>query len=242
MRKANATPKRSMTAPPPNIEGILLINKPRGVSSFSLVRQLRRHLDVRKIGHAGTLDPFATGVMVMLIGKKYTRQSNTFLNADKAYRATLHLGITTDSYDCDGQTTAISPHIPTEAEVIETLHHFQGTLEQIPPMFSAKKRNGKKLYELARAGQSVPRAPVTIELTTTLRSYNYPHLAIDITCSKGTYIRTLAYDIGTQLSCGAHLIQLERTRSGAFSIDQCFDGALLKAKCIRHALIEQLIQ
>lgn len=208
-------------------QGILLVNKPSGLTSFNLVARLRKILGVRKIGHAGTLDPFATGVMIMLIGRNYTKLSDSFLGADKAYRAQLRLGITTDSYDCDGAITAQSEYQPTQEEVEDAIQKFQGEIEQIPPMFSAKKVNGKKLYELARAGKEIERKPVLIKVTTTLLSYNYPYMEIAVNCSKGTYIRSIAHDIGILLGCGAHLTQLQRTRSGSFSLEECVDGSLL---------------
>lgn len=206
-----------------SIEGLLLLNKPRGQTSFRLVSLLRRVTGVKKIGHAGTLDPFATGVMVLLIGKSFTRLSDQFLTQDKEYAATLHLGIATDSFDCDGQITAESAHIPSLAEVQEVLKTFQGTVMQTPPMFSAKKIQGKKLYELARKGLSIERAPVQITLDTELLSYDYPLLRIRVACSKGTYIRSLADDIGTKLGCGAHLTELTRLRSGPFRLENCID-------------------
>lgn len=211
------------------MEGILLVNKPRGKTSFSLVGMLRRHLNVKKIGHAGTLDPFATGVMVMLIGKKFTALSNTFLNDDKEYIAEVKFGVSTDSFDCDGTITATSDKIPTEEAIVAALTHFQGAVSQIPPMFSAKKQNGKKLYELARKGETVDRPPVIVEITTTLLKYEAPFLTLHVKCSKGTYIRAIANDLGNFLGCGAHLTNLQRTRSGHFSLHDCLDGTLLDA-------------
>ncbi|MBP9841272.1 MAG: tRNA pseudouridine(55) synthase TruB [Simkaniaceae bacterium] len=207
-------------------EGILLINKKQGQHSFSLVSTLRRLSGIRKIGHAGTLDPFATGVMILLIGKEYTKQSDNFLNHSKAYEATLKLGETTDSYDCDGTLTTSSPLIPEDIESV--LATFQGTTEQIPPMFSAKKIGGKRLYLLARQGIEIERAPVSVTMDITLLSYHYPYLRLKVACSKGTYIRSLAHDIGQKLGCGAHLTQLHRIQSGPFRIDQCVDARLLE--------------
>ncbi len=217
-----------MTNPSENAPaGILLINKPKNKTSFSLVGALRRLLKVKKIGHAGTLDPFATGVMVMLIGKQYTRLSDTFLNADKEYTTTVHLGIETDSYDCEGLILAQNTLIPTEEQLCKALKHFQGEIKQIPPMFCAKKKNGKKLYELARKGITIEREPATVTLETTLLSYQYPFVQLHVKCSKGTYIRSIAHDLGQLLGCGAHLCALHRVRSGAFHIDDCIDGQLL---------------
>lgn len=209
-------------------EGILLLNKKQGQHSFALVATLRRLSGIRKIGHAGTLDPFATGVMVLLIGKDYTRQSNDFLNHSKAYIATLKLGETTDSYDCDGAPTSSSPLIPSLAEVEAVIATFQGTTLQIPPMFSAKKVAGKRLYLLARQGIEIERAPSEVTMEITLLKYDYPILTLQVACSKGTYIRSLAYDIGQQLGCGAHLTALHRIQSGPFHIDKCLDARLLE--------------
>lgn len=207
--------------------GILLVNKPKNKTSFTLVSALRRLLKVKKIGHAGTLDPFATGVMVMLIGKQYTKLSDRFLGADKEYITTVHLGIQTDSYDCDGRILEENSTIPTEKELKKALENFQGEIMQTPPMFSAKKINGKKLYDLARKGISVEREPVHVKMATELISYEYPYVQLRVSCSKGTYIRSIAHDLGKLLGCGAHLCALQRVRSGAFHLNGCVDGAML---------------
>ncbi len=204
-------------------QGLLLLNKPKGKTSFSLVAFLRKVTGVKTIGHAGTLDPFATGVMVMLIGREFTKRSNEFLNHDKQYLATLHLGIETDTYDIDGKIMAQSPIIPTLNEINQALLSFQGTIQQIPPMFSAKKVNGKKLYELARKGKEIEREAKSVTLKTTLISYDYPHLVLDISCSKGTYIRAIAHDLGQMLGTYAHLSALTRTRSGPFELKDCVE-------------------
>lgn len=224
-------------------QGVLLVDKPKGKTSFSLIAALRKKLGVKKIGHAGTLDPFATGVVVLLVGKKYTKLSNSFLMDDKEYIAEAFLGISTDSYDCDGKPTGQSEAIPTLAEIELALQYFQGTIEQIPPMFSAKKVNGQKLYDLARKGKTVERKPVAVHLHTTLLSYEYPILRFNVACSKGTYIRSIAHELGQKLGCGAHLINLRRTRSGRFHLVQCTDGALLNSSDVNIAehLIEEPI-
>lgn len=218
-----------------NIEGILLVNKPIGKTSFSLVASLRRHLGIKKIGHAGTLDPLASGVMVMLVGKNFTRLSDKFIASDKEYRAEISLGISTDTYDSEGKVTSESPLIPTEIEIKECLKKFQGEVLQVPPMFSAKKKNGKKLYELARKGVEVERSAVTVQLETSFISYCYPKLTLHIKCSKGTYVRSIAHDIGLTLGCGAHLTALQRTRSGCFNLDQCVDGTFLDSPACNAA-------
>jgi len=210
-------------------KGILPINKPRGKTSFSLVSVLRKLSGEKKIGHSGTLDPFATGVIVLLVGREFTKQSSFFTNQDKEYLATLKLGEATTTFDCDGPTTLFSSLIPTKNAIEKILDRFQGEQTQIPPMFSAKKIGGKKLYELARKGIEIERAPVTIQLKTEMLAYDYPFLTLKIQCSKGTYIRTIAHDIGMHLSCYAHLTALTRTRSGSFHIDDCLDGSTLFA-------------
>lgn len=205
-------------------EGILPINKPIAKTSFSLVSMLRQLTGIKTIGHAGTLDPFASGVMLLLIGKSYTRLSSRFLNQDKQYLATLHLGIATDTYDLDGQTTFCSPLIPSKDKLQEILLRFQGSIKQIPPMFSAKKIQGKKLYDLARKGIVIPRTPMVVTVKIELLSYTYPYIQLKVDCSKGTYIRSLAHDIGSSLGSGAHLSQLIRTKSGNFSLSDCCEA------------------
>jgi len=204
-----------------NREGIVLIDKPAGKTSFYLVHVLRKILGVKKIGHAGTLDPFATGVMVMLVGRKYTQKSGQFSAQGKSYQATIRLGIETDSYDCDGQIVSESDLIPSEEDLIQAIAQFQGKVEQIPPMYSAKKVNGKKLYELARNGEVIERKPAVVDLETTLLSYNYPEVELIVHCSKGTYLRSIAHDLGKILGCGAHLSRLTRIRSGDFKLEDC---------------------
>jgi len=208
-------------------EGILLVNKPHGRMSFSLIRALRKLTGIQKIGHAGTLDPFATGVMVLLIGKNYTRLSDSFLTGDKEYLAEVHLGVTTDTYDSEGKVMARSKKVPSFEEVQKSLTQFQGEIEQIPPMYSAKKVKGEKLYDLARQGITIERAPAKLRVMAQFLSLDYPHLTLRITCSKGTYVRSIAHEIGAILGCGAHLSQLQRTRSGDFHLKDCIDGTLL---------------
>jgi tRNA pseudouridine55 synthase len=224
---------------PESLGGILLVDKPKGFSSFKLVQTLRRRLGIQKIGHAGTLDPFATGVMVMLIGRRYTRLSDQFLCNDKEYLAEICLGITTDTYDSEGVIIAQSSLIPTLEQVQQALALFQGEMEQVPPMYSAKKVQGKKLYELARKGIEIERKPVKITLTTQLLDYQYPKLELRIACSKGTYIRSIAYDLGLKLGCGAHLANLRRTRSGKFYLEDCISEAEMHSSSIN--LCERLL-
>lgn len=223
-------------------EGILLINKPRGKTSFSLVSALRKLLNVQKIGHAGTLDPFATGVMVMLIGKNYTRLSDQLLCQDKEYLAEVRLGVATDTYDCEGKHTSTSDAIPALEEIHTALGRFQGEIDQQPPMYSAKKIQGKKLYELARKGKTIDRPAVKVQVSIQFLSYAYPFLALKIACSKGTYIRSLAHDLGAMLGCGAHLSALQRLRSGTFRLEECFDGNHLAATPENLHLVSQALR
>ncbi|MEG1669976.1 MAG: tRNA pseudouridine(55) synthase TruB [Victivallaceae bacterium] len=208
-------------------EGLLLIDKPQGRTSFSLIRALTKITKIKKIGHAGTLDPFATGVMVMLIGRKYTRISNELLFQDKEYFAVAQLGMTTDSYDCDGKIVGTSKKIPSQQEIDEAIALFQGEIQQIPPMFSAKKINGRKLYTYARKGEIIDRKPSSVNINIDCVSYMYPEIRFRVSCTKGTYIRSLAHEIGIVLGCGAHLKELKRLKSGNFCIKDCIDGNLL---------------
>lgn len=210
--------------PNPRCEGILLLDKPKGKTAFDMVALLRRKLHVKTIGHAGTLDPMATGVMVMLIGKKYTTLSDRFLSADKEYVGRIRLGIETDTYDAEGMTQATSDLEPTKNEIVCALAKFQGRILQVPPMFSAKKINGQKLYHLARQGKSVERPPQEVNVEIELIDYTYPFIDIRIACSKGTYIRSIAHDLGRLLQCGAHLAALVRTRSGSYTLAECVSG------------------
>jgi tRNA pseudouridine55 synthase len=219
---------KSLNFSPGKTEGILLVDKPRGKTSFSLVHALRKKTAVQKIGHAGTLDPFATGLMILLIGKSFTRLADAFLGSEKEYEAELTLGVSTDSYDCDGKITATSPITPSKEQITHFLKtRFQGAIEQIPPMFSAKKVQGKPLYKLARKGLEIERKAVQVHVTTTFIDYHYPYLRLHLVCSKGTYVRSIAHDLGHLLGCGAHLSSLRRIRSGSFHISDSLPGHLL---------------
>jgi tRNA pseudouridine55 synthase len=216
-------------------EGILLVDKPRGKTSFAIIAALRKILSVQKIGHCGTLDPFATGLLVVLIGRNYTKLSDTFLGHDKTYLAELYLGKETNTYDCDGEVVSSSALVPTLDELKSCLTRFQGKVLQVPPMFSAKKIDGRKLYELARKGIEVERQPVEVTLACELLDYSYPYARIKVSCSKGTYIRSIAQDLGQRLGCFAHLSSLSRIQSGSFSLDNAIDGASLFDLAIRDA-------
>lgn len=201
------------------MSGILLLDKPEGYSSFFFIPRLRRLLSEKKIGHAGTLDPFASGLVVYLIGKEYTRLAQSFLEHDKEYFCHFHLGIQTDTYDLTGVTTYQSSLVPSKQQVSIALEQLSARTEQTPPMFSAKKQQGHKLYELARKGVSVQRSPCPIKVSFGDIYYSYPKLELRAYCSKGTYIRALANDLGQILGCGAHVSLLRRFASGPFHLE-----------------------
>ena len=201
------------------MNGILLIDKPVGKTSHDIIYAVRRALQMKRVGHAGTLDPMATGVLVVLVGKA-TKVSDFLLNKDKRYRAGILLGCETDSYDMDGTVIKrCEPNI-SEEQFKTVLYQFIGEQTQIPPMFSAIKQNGKKLYEMARTGIEVESKGRDITIySLDLLSFNDSHAEVEVHCSKGTYIRSLAHDIGTKLGCGACLNSLKRCASGQFFID-----------------------
>ena len=219
------------------VEGILLLNKPQGITSFGLVHVLRQITGVRKIGHAGTLDPFATGVMIMLIGKNYTRISQYLIISEKEYLAKVYLGKATTTYDPEGEVTHTSSYIPSIEEVQSVLNEFQGEIEQIPPMFSAKRHKGEKLYNLARKGIHVERPPQKVTVTTTLLNYSYPYLNLHVKCSKGTYIRSLTYDIGNKLGTHAFLENLSRESVASYKSNQCYSLDYIKEHGVKSEML-----
>jgi len=211
------------------LNGFLNVHKPRGMTSHDVINVVRRAARQTygvklKAGHAGTLDPMAIGVLIVCVGTA-TRLSEYVMASTKQYRAHVKLGETTDTYDAEGQIIARedSSHL-TRDDVEDVLRLFRGDILQMPPMYSAIKRDGRKLYDLARQGVTVEREPrpVTIHALT-LTEWTPPELTLEVTCSAGTYIRSLAYDLGETLGVGAHLTALTRTRSGAFSIEQSID-------------------
>jgi len=204
------------------VHGILLIDKPKGLTSYDVVRQVKRIFSVRKVGHAGTLDPLATGVLIVALGDA-TKILQFLLVDDKGYRATLKLGETTDTFDALGRELIKKPVPPLDIDSIDRFcSAFRGTIEQQPPMYSALKRDGVPLYKLARQGLEVERESrsVTITRLAVIAVYS-PFVTIEVDCSKGTYIRSLVHDLGISIGCGAHLTELCRLRSGRFTIDQC---------------------
>lgn len=197
--------------------GFLNIDKAAGMTSHDVVAKLRRGLKLKKVGHAGTLDPMATGVLIVCIGAA-TRLSEYVMSHRKRYRATIHLGIETDTYDADGEITrqVDASHI-TRQQIETDLLQFTGDLQQMPPAYSAIKQGGRKLYELARAGQAVELQPRPVSIfALQIVEWTLPTFTLDVECSAGTYIRSLAFDLGRVLGTGAHLSGLIRLASGKF--------------------------
>ena len=212
------------------INGVLNVWKEAGFTSHDVVAKLRGILHQKKIGHTGTLDPDATGVLPVCLGKG-TRLCDMLTDETKTYEALLHLGIATDTQDMSGTVTAEAPVTVTEEEVRDCIASFVGEQQQVPPMYSAVKVNGKKLYELAREGKEIARKARTIEVyDIRIRRFLPPdRVEMDIDCSKGTYIRTLCADIGKALGCGGHMAELLRTATGSFSLENAIRLDDLKA-------------
>lgn len=199
--------------------GIMVVDKPVGPTSHQIVSMVRRGTGIRKVGHAGTLDPRASGVLVLCLGAA-TRLSEYLSTSSKCYEAVIRFGVSTETYDAEGRITRETNTTPTLKELEAVLDEFRGDIKQIPPPYSAIKVKGKKAYELARAGKKIdlePRDVTIYELK--ILSYEKPDLSVSIECSAGTYIRSLAHDIGEKLSTGAHLAELRRTKAGPFTID-----------------------
>ncbi len=202
--------------------GVLIVDKPAGLTSHDVVDRLRRRFGWRKVGHAGTLDPLATGILVILVGKA-TRAQQQFLNDDKAYRGVMVLGAETTTHDAEGEVVARheGPLGVTREALEEAFAAFRGEVRQLPPMVSAVKHKGKPLYKYARRGQEIAREERTIVVRRlVLLDWREPEAEFEVECSKGTYVRTLAHDIGKRLGVGGYLKTLRRTRSGAFAESQ----------------------
>ena len=225
-----------------DVDGILLVDKPAGMTSHDVVDLIRRRFDIKKVGHAGTLDPAATGLLVILAGKA-TKLSSKFTSGDKEYEAVMTLGRKTDSGDTEGKVLAEAgyAHITTE-KIREVFRGFEGETGQVPPMFSAIQIKGKRLYQLARKGEEVPREPRKINIKELrITKIELPHVHFTVRCSKGTYIRKLCDDIGDRLGCGGHLSFLRRTASGEFILKDSIDIAGLKS-ISRPGLEERLVK
>ncbi|MEM9160831.1 MAG: tRNA pseudouridine(55) synthase TruB [Verrucomicrobiota bacterium] len=204
-----------------DLEGILLIDKPSGMTSHDVVDRVRRTLKMKRIGHAGTLDPMATGLLIILVGKA-TKLSQYLMSLDKVYSGTIKLGETTNTYDADGEVMTTKP-VPelSEADVKAKMDEFVGDQYQTPPMFSAIKIKGQPLYKMARKGQEVEREPRFIRISKfDLLGYESGEISFSLSCTKGTYVRSIAQDLGEKIGCGAHLSSLRRDASDEFTTDR----------------------
>lgn len=211
------------------VDGVLLLNKPAGISSNAALQKAKWLLNARKAGHTGTLDPFADGLLPLCFGEA-TKFSAYLLDADKRYHAVLQLGVTTTTGDLEGEVLSARMVDVDCDDVLAVLPRFTGEIEQIPPMHSALKHQGRPLYEYARAGIEIERPPRKVTIRTLeMLECDPPRVALDVQCTAGTYIRTLAQDIGAALGCGAHLTALTRTAAGGFSLDQAHSLAALDA-------------
>ncbi len=201
------------------LDGAILVDKPSGPTSHDVVDAIRRKFGIKKVGHCGTLDPNATGLLIIVLGRG-TKLSERLMGDDKVYEGTIKFGETTDSYDSDGELTASMPVMPmTRDQLNEEAATFIGDLMQVPPMVSAIKKNGVPLYKLARKGIEVEREPRLIHIYNyRFTEYSEPLGKFRVACTKGTYIRSLAHDLGQKLGCGAHLTTLRRSASGKFDV------------------------
>jgi tRNA pseudouridine55 synthase len=210
------------------ISGILLIDKPEGSSSFDVVRRVRRLVKERKIGHLGTLDPFATGLLPLCLGEA-TKLAPYLMPGAKTYRATLKLGEATDTQDLTGRVVSRSEALPAHEQIYQAAGKFVGGIRQVPPMHSALHYQGQRLYKLARRGEKVEVAPRTVTIyRLEVEQIDLPMVTISVKCSQGTYIRTLAADLGAALGCGAHLISLRRLEVGPFRVAEAMSLAALE--------------
>jgi len=210
-----------MLGQPIELDGVLLVDKPGQHTSHDVIARLRGILPTRKIGHAGTLDPMATGLLIVLVGRA-TRVSQFIISLDKEYEGTIELGKVTDSQDADGEVMETRP-VPemTEADVRAAVQGFLGDQYQMPPMYSAIKIGGVPLYKKARKGEDVAREPRFIRVMSwDVLGFESPRIRFRLRCSKGTYVRTLAHDLGAKLGCGAHLSSLRRTATDRFNVSQ----------------------
>ncbi|PAW88560.1 MAG: tRNA pseudouridine(55) synthase TruB [Pedosphaera sp. Tous-C6FEB] len=201
------------------LDGALLVDKPAGCTSHDVVDRIRRKFGIKKVGHCGTLDPNATGLLIIVLGRG-TKLSEKLMSDDKVYEGDIKFGETTDSYDTDGKVTATLPVPPlTLDQLNEAAATFIGDLQQIPPMVSAKKQGGVALYKLARKGIEVVREPRLVHIYNyRFTAYTEPLAKFRVACTKGTYVRSLAHDLGTKLGCGAHLATLRRVTSGKWDV------------------------
>lgn len=218
------------------MQGILLVDKPAGWTSFDVVNYVRKMVAQAegkkprqvKVGHTGTLDPFATGLLVLLIGKEYTKKAGELSKQDKTYEVAMKLGATSSTGDPEGEITSVSDTRPTKKALTEALKRFMGQIEQVPPAFSAVKINGQRAYKLARAGKEVKIDPRKVTINRLeLVDYNYPEVKLTADVSSGTYIRSLVEDIGGALGVGAYTITLRRTTIGAYNVTNAIQAKSL---------------
>lgn len=222
------------------MDGVLNIRKEKGYTSFDVVAKLRGILHMKKIGHTGTLDPEAEGVLPVVLGKA-TKLVDLLTEKQKTYEALLHLGLETDTQDMTGKVLREQPVNVTEEEASAVIRSFLGEQQQIPPMYSALKVDGKKLYELAREGKTVERKPRTVHFyEIKIKKIELPYIRFSVTCSKGTYIRTLCHDIGQKLGCGGCMEELIRTRSGNFDLEDSMTLAQVE-EAVKNGTIENRV-
>lgn len=222
------------------MDGVLNIRKEKGYTSFDVVAKLRGILHMKKIGHTGTLDPEAEGVLPVVLGKA-TKLVDLLTEKQKTYEALLHLGLETDTQDMTGKVLREQPVNVTEEEASAVIRSFLGEQQQIPPMYSALKVDGKKLYELAREGKTVERKPRTVHFyEIEIKKIELPYIRFSVTCSKGTYIRTLCHDIGQKLGCGGCMEELIRTRSGNFDLEDSMTLAQVE-EAVKNGTIENRV-
>jgi tRNA pseudouridine55 synthase len=204
------------------MDGLILVNKPQNLTSHDIVVRIREFLKVQRVGHFGTLDPLATGLMMVAVGKA-TRLFPFFSKKDKSYRGVMRLGFSTETYDSTGKPTSREiKDYPTKPSVREAMKKFEGVTEQVPPPYSAKKYKGRPLYTLAREKKEFELRPTRVSIHfLRLKKYNPPFLEFELRCSSGTYVRSLAHDLGQILGCGAHLSELNRTAVGKFHLKSC---------------------
>ncbi len=222
------------------LHGLLLMDKPAGITSFEVVRRVRRVLKVRKVGHLGTLDPFATGLLPLALGEA-TKLTAFLMEEDKTYLARLKLGEETDTQDLTGEVVARSEHLPEPEDIHRAAARFVGAIEQTPPLYSALHYQGERLYKLARRGEVVTPEPRTVMIhRLEVKEIDLPEVTLEVTCGKGTYIRTLAADLGKALGSGAHLTVLRRLAVGPFRVEAAVPFSELDALS-RDNLLERLI-
>lgn len=223
------------------LDGVLLVDKAPGMTSHDVVALVRRKLNIKKVGHCGTLDPLATGLLITVLGRG-TKIQDLLMSEDKEYAGTMMFGVTTDSQDADGQPVATKPVPDFSREQIEAAFaKFHGDFYQMPPMVSAIKKNGVPLYKLARQGKVVEREPRFVHVFAhEIQAVRLPEVDFRVACSKGFYVRTYAFDIGNELGCGAHLKTLRRTKSGRFDLQRAVTVGDLQTK-EPGAILEKII-